>query len=64
MDYLKRQYGKLSTNELTRCFQPNPMQNVCKEDMPILLYVPGNDCDPLYFIPHRKVFLSPVKLEC
>jgi hypothetical protein len=43
MDSLKRQYGKLSNNELEKCFQPNPIQKVCKENVPILSYIPGND---------------------
>jgi hypothetical protein len=51
MDSLKRQYGKLSSNELTRCFHPNFMQKICKEDMRILTYIPGNDCESTLLHP-------------
>ena len=51
---LKRQYGKLSTNELTRCFEPNPLQKVCKEDIPILSYIPGNDCESTLLHPSSQ----------
>jgi hypothetical protein len=35
VDSLKKQYGKMSTNELTGCFQPNILQKVCKANIPI-----------------------------
>jgi hypothetical protein len=54
MDSLKRQYGKLSNNELTKCFQPNLMQKVCKEDIPILTYIPGNDCESTLLHPSSQ----------
>jgi hypothetical protein len=33
---LRRQhYGKLTTNKLTECFQPNEFMYVCREEVPI-----------------------------
>jgi hypothetical protein len=54
MDSLKKQYGKLSANEVTKCFQPNPLQKVCKEDVPIMTYIPGNDCESTLLHPSSQ----------
>jgi hypothetical protein len=45
VDSLKKQYGKISANELTRCFQPNALQSICKADIPIFSYLPNDDCE-------------------
>lgn len=45
VDSLKRQFGKMSTNELTGCFQPNLLQKLCKANVPIFTYVPDTNCD-------------------
>jgi hypothetical protein len=34
-DSLRQHYGKMTTNELTNCFQPNQIVYVCKEKIPI-----------------------------
>jgi hypothetical protein len=54
MESLKRQYGKLSTNELDKCFQPNPIQKVWKENVPTLSYITGNDCESTLFHPSSQ----------
>jgi hypothetical protein len=43
-DILRQHYGKMTTNELTGCFQPNQITYVCKEEIPIYTYVPKADC--------------------
>ena len=45
MDALKRQFGKISENKLTNCFQPNLLHRVCKADIPISTYIPDEDCE-------------------
>jgi hypothetical protein len=63
IDSLRRQYGKLSANELTRCFQPNPMQKVCKEDMPKLSYIPENDCEATLLHPSSQHVPPPCEIR-
>lgn len=42
---LRSQFGKMSTNELAGCFQPNALHKVCKADVPIFSYIPDVDCE-------------------
>jgi hypothetical protein len=37
-DPLRQHFGKMSTNELTGCFQPNEFMYVCREEIPIYTY--------------------------
>jgi hypothetical protein len=37
LDSLKKQHGKIFTNKLTGCFQPNILQGICKADIPVVL---------------------------
>jgi hypothetical protein len=45
VDSLKKQYGKISANELTRCLQRNALQSICKGDIPVVSYLPNDDCE-------------------
>ena len=38
-DSLRQHFGKLTSNELTRCFQPNELLFICPEDIPIYAYI-------------------------
>jgi hypothetical protein len=50
-DSLRQHYGKITTNELTGCFQPNEFMYVCKEDIPIYTYIPEVDCEATLLHP-------------
>jgi hypothetical protein len=50
-DPLRQHYGKMTANELTKCFQPYELVYVCKEDIPILTYVPEADCEATLLHP-------------
>jgi hypothetical protein len=45
VDSRKKKYDKISANELTRCLQPNALQSICKEDIPVFSYLPNGDCE-------------------
>ena len=44
-DAMRRKYGKMSYPELHTCLKPNELSYVCKETIPIVTYVPNNDCE-------------------
>lgn len=44
-DPLGQHYGKMNTNELTGCFQPNEFLYVCREEVPIYTSIPKMDCE-------------------
>jgi hypothetical protein len=46
-DSLRRHYGKMSTNELTACYQPNEFTYACSEEIPMYTYVPDLDCEAM-----------------
>jgi hypothetical protein len=50
-DVLRQHYGKMTSNELLSCFQPNEITFVCKEDIPIYTYVPEVDCEATLLHP-------------
>jgi hypothetical protein len=53
-DSLRQHFGKMSTNELTGCFQPNEFTYVCKEEIPIYTYIPEIDCEATLLHPSTK----------
>jgi hypothetical protein len=50
-DPLRQHFGKMTTNELTVCFQPNEITYVCREEIPIYTYVPELDCEATLLHP-------------
>jgi hypothetical protein len=54
MDSLKRQFCKLSSEELSKCSQINIMHHVCKQDIPIVTYIPGSDCESTLLHPSSQ----------
>jgi hypothetical protein len=48
---LRQRYGKMTTNELIGCFQPNEFTYVCREKIPIYTYVPDMDCEATLLHP-------------
>jgi hypothetical protein len=59
VDSLKKQYGKISTNELTGCFQPNTLQRICKADIPVFSYIPNVDCEMTLIHPSSTKIPEP-----
>ena len=53
-DSLRQHFGKLTSNELTRCFQPNELLFICPEDIPIYAYLKGADCEATMLHPSTK----------
>ena len=54
-DAMRQKYGKLSHPELQTCFKPNELTSVCKEVLPILTYVPHEDCEATLIHPSTIV---------
>ena len=58
-DAMRQKYGKMSYPELQACLMPNELSYVCKENIPIVTYVPNNDCESTLIhpstisIPHK-----------
>ena len=50
-DVMRQKYGKLSYPELQTCFMPNELTYICKEILPILTYVPNEDCEATLIHP-------------
>ena len=50
-DAMRQKYGKLSFPELQTCLMPNELTYVCKEILPILTYVPNEDCEATLIHP-------------
>jgi hypothetical protein len=44
-DPLRQRYGKMTTNDLTGCCQPNEFLYVCREHVTIYTYIPEMDCE-------------------
>jgi hypothetical protein len=45
VDAVKKQFGKMTPDELTDCFQPNLLQKVCKANISVYTHVPNLDCE-------------------
>jgi hypothetical protein len=59
-DPLRQRYEKMTTNELTGCFQPNEFTYVCREEIPIYTFVPDMDCEATCFTLQHREFLKTV----
>jgi hypothetical protein len=57
---IRHTYGKLSYPELQACFMPNDLHYVCKENMPIVTYVPNADCESTMI--HPSTTFLPYKI--
>jgi len=58
-DAMRHKYGKMSYPELSTCLMPNELSYACKENIPIVTYVPNDDCESTLIhpstisIPHK-----------
>jgi hypothetical protein len=50
-DSMRQHYGKMTTKDITGCYQPNEITYVCKEDIPIYAYIPELDCEATMLHP-------------
>ena len=50
-DAMRHKYGKMTYQELQACFTPNALSYVCKGDVPILTYIPNEDCESTLIHP-------------
>jgi hypothetical protein len=48
---MRQKYGKLSYPELQVCLMPNELSYVCKENVPIITYIPNVDCESTLIHP-------------
>ena len=59
-DAMRQKYGKLSYPELQACFMPNELSYVCKENVPIVTYIPNDDCESTLIHPSTRVIPTKV----
>ena len=57
---MRQKYGKLSYSELQACFMPNELSYVCKENVPIVTYIPNVDCESTLIHPSTMMIPSKV----
>jgi hypothetical protein len=57
---IRQKYGKLSYSELQACFMPNELSYVCKENIPIVTYIPNMDCESTLIHPSTMQIPSKV----
>jgi hypothetical protein len=50
-DSLHQHFGKMTSNELSGCFELNEFKHVCREEIPIYTYVPNIDCEATLLHP-------------
>jgi len=56
VDAMRYKYGKLNHQELQACFTPNELNHVCQETVPILTYIPKEDCEATLIHPSTVSF--------
>jgi hypothetical protein len=55
-DPLRQHYGKMTSNEITACYQPNEFLYMCKEDIPIYTHIPEIDCEAtMIHLKYQKI---------
>jgi len=68
-DAMRHKYGKMSYPELSTCLMPNELSYACKENIPIVTYVPNDDCESTLIhpstisIPHKVCEQRMLTLE-
>ena len=68
-DAMRHKYGKMSYPELQTSLMPNELSYVCKENIPIVTYVPNDDCESTFIhpftisIPHKVCEQRMLTLE-
>ena len=59
---MRHNYGKLVYPELQACFMQNDLNYVCKGNIPIVSYVPNDDCESALIHP-SNISLPPKVCE-
>ena len=57
---MRHKYGKLNHEELQACLKPNELNYVCQETVPILTYIPNEDCEATLIHPSTVSLPSKV----
>ena len=57
---MRHKYGKMNYQELQACFKPNEFNYVCQEIVPILTYIPNEDCESTLIHPSTVVIPTKV----
>lgn len=52
-DSLRQHYGKIDSSDLAKCFQPNELNYVCAETIPINTYIADYDCEATLLHPNN-----------
>jgi hypothetical protein len=60
VDAMRHKYGKSNHQELQACFTPNELNHVCQETVPILTYIPNEDCEATLIHPSTVSFPTKV----
>ena len=63
VDAMRRKYGKMNYQELQACFLPNEFNYVCHETLPILTYIPNEDCEATLIHPSTISFPGNVCVQ-
>jgi hypothetical protein len=56
VDTMRHKYVKMNYQELQVCLLPNEFTYVCQETLPILTYIPGEDCEATLIHPSTNSF--------
>jgi hypothetical protein len=56
VDTMRHKYGKMNYQELEACLLPNEFNYVCQETLPILTYIPNEDCEATLIRPSTVSF--------
>jgi hypothetical protein len=59
-DAMRQKNGKMNYPELLACLMPNELSYVCKENIPIVSYVPNGDCESALIHPSTISILHKV----
>jgi hypothetical protein len=59
-DTMRHKYGKMNYQELQTCLTPNEFNYVCPETLPILTYIPNEDCEATLIHPSTTSFPSNI----
>ena len=57
---MRHKYGKMSYPELQTCLMPNELSYICKENIPIVTYVPNDNCESTLIHPSTISILHKV----
>jgi hypothetical protein len=57
---MRHKYGKMNYQDLQSCSKPNELNYVCQETVPIITYLPNEDCEATLIHPSTVSFPTKV----